>query len=289
MICSRTCKSMTIAAAMATAPSWGVAAIATAPSSPGSRVEAANRAATREPNAQTFANAVQIHPWAEGAVYRLYTAPTRVSEIALQQGETVISVAAGDTARWIIGDTTSGEGATLRSHILVKPAAEGLATNLVITTSRRVYHLEMLSSARTAMASLAWRYPEDELIALKQAAAVKEAAVPVAAGVQIDALNFNYEITGDRPEWRPLRAFDDGRRLYIEFPSDRVRTELPPLFATGPAGRPELVNYRLSGRYYVVDRLLHAFELRLGQDKQQVVRIFREQPNGAPRRKGRRS
>jgi len=248
--------------------------------SPVARVEAANLAAVREPSGDTYAGAVQVYPWTEGALYRLYTAPEQVSDIALQPAETLISVAAGDTARWVIGDTTSGSGAARRTHILVKPSAVGLRTNLVIATDRRVYHVEVESNARAAMASISWTYPDDGLLALRGGtAATSEEAV--AAGVTVDALNFNYRIEGDSPPWRPLRAFDDGRQVFIEFPPTLGQGEAPPLFVVGDGGRAELVNYRVRGHYYVVDRLFAAAELRLGERRQQVVRIVRERRRGS--------
>lgn len=88
-------------------------------------------------------------------------------------------------------------------------------------------------------------------------------------------LDFRYRITGDNPHWRPLRAFDDGRKVYIEFPKDIAQTDAPPLFVVGASGSSDLVNYRVRGRYYIVDRLFGAAELRLGEDKQQIVRITR--------------
>jgi len=231
---------------------------------PMARVEAANRAAMREPSRDSYVNAVQVYAWTQGALYRLYTAPERVSEIALQAGEGLVSVAAGDTARWVIGDTTSGTGASRRTHILVKPSAVGLRTNLVITTDRRVYHVQLESTARTAMASISWTYPEGELLALRREPGAAAAEQPVAAGVAVEALNFGYRIEGDDPPWRPVRAFGEG-------------------------GRTALVNYRVRGRYYVVDRLFSAAELRLGEQRQQVVRIFRGDTRGQRRRKGRPS
>jgi type IV secretion system protein VirB9 len=51
--------------------------------------------------------------------------------------------------------------------------------------------------------------------------------------------------------------------------------EAPPLFVIGGDGKAELVNYRLRERFYVVDRIFDAAELRLGRKKQQVVRISR--------------
>ena len=254
---------------------------------PVARVEAANRAAVREPSRESYVNAVQVYAWSEGALYRLYTAPERVSEIALQRGESLISVAAGDTVRWVIGDTTSGSGAARRTHILVKPSAVGLTTNLVITTDRRVYHVQVESTARTAMASISWTYPQDELLAVQRGEAAGEAP-PVAAGVAVEALDFGYRIEGDDPPWRPIRAFDDGSQVFIEFPSTLSQGEAPPLFVRGTSGRTELVNYRLRGRYYVVDRLFSAAELRLGERRQQVVRIVRVEP-AQRRRRGRPS
>lgn len=253
------------------------------------RVAAANRAAMQEPKAQAFVNAVQIYPFSDGAIYQVYTAPGAVTDIALQAGETLIAVAAGDTARWVIGDTTSGTGIEKRTHILVKPFASGLATNLVVTTDRRSYHLQLTATSRTAMAALSWTYPVDALIAWRKAnEQVAAAAAPVAEGLAVDNLHFNYAISGDTPDWRPLRAFDDGRQTFVEFPASITVAEAPPLFIVGPTGEAELVNYRVRGRLYVVDRIFDAAELRLGTKKQEVVRITRV-AEGAPSRKGKRS
>lgn len=244
---------------------------------PEDRVEAANDAARLEPAPHGYVNAIQVYPYTEGALYRLYTAPEQVSDVALQPGERLIAVSAGDTVRWVLGDTTSGQGETERVHILVKPIAPYLVTNLVITTDRRAYHLELESTEGTYMASVAWTYPFDELIALRARNVRAETAEEhtVDQGLDLRRLRFRYAISGDDPPWRPLRAFDDGRKVYIQFPSGLAQGEAPPLFAVGPDGGIELVNYRVRGTYYIVDRLFAAAELRLGEEPQQVVRISR--------------
>jgi P-type conjugative transfer protein TrbG len=239
------------------------------------RVRAANAKATQEPATPAFVNAVQVYPYGDGVLYRLFAAPERITDIALQPGEAIVSVAAGDTARWTVGDTTSGAGENGRVHILVKPFAAGLSTNLVITTDRRAYHLQLESTAATAMAALSWTYPQEELIAIRRQQASAEAARPVATGLAVERLNFGYAMTGDKPAWRPLRAFDDGRQTFIEFPASVGVGEAPPLFVIGDGGDAQLVNYRMIGRFYVVDRLFDAAELRLGAKKQAVVRISR--------------
>jgi type IV secretion system protein VirB9 len=254
---------------------------------PTDRVIAANRTAVREPSNAGYVNAVQVYPYREGVLYRLYAAPERVTDIALQPSETLVSVAAGDTVRWTVGDTTSGSGEARRTHILVKPFSAGLHTNLVITTDRRAYHLELESTPKAAMAAISWTYPQDELIALKRQREAAEAAIPVAPRLAVESLNFNYAISGDRPAWRPLRAFDDGRQTYIEFAPSIAVGEAPPLFILGEEGEAQLVNYRVAGRYYVIDRLFGAAELRLGGKRQKVVRIERSAERRAGRRTGR--
>lgn len=252
------------------------------------RVAAANRAATQEPQRQAFMNAVQVFPFADGAIYQVYTAPGAVTDIALQPGENLVAVAAGDTVRWVIGDTTSGSGTEKRTHILVKPFASGLATNLVITTDRRSYHVQLTATSHTAMAALSWTYPADQLIALRRTAEQAAATAPVAEGLSVDSLHFNYAISGDQAAWRPLRAFDDGRQTFVEFPASIAVGEAPPFFIIGPTGEAELANYRVRGRFYVVDRIFDVAELRLGTRKQQIVRINRV-AEGSASRKGKRS
>ena len=84
-------------------------------------------------------------------------------------------------------------------------------------------------------------------------------------------------IEGDSAPWRPLRAFDDGRQVFIEFPRGIGQGEMPPLFVVGPEGNTsEFVNYRVRGHHMIVDRLFAAAELRFGSGREQKrVRIVR--------------
>src|SRR5271165_1154646 len=140
------------------------------PADPTARVNLANAAARVQPVRDGFINAVQVYPFSGGALYQVYAAPGQVTDIALQEGEQLVGtgpVAAGDTVRWIVGDTESGTPKTPKVHILVKPTRPDLTTNLVINTDRRTYHLELHSTEKTYMASVSWIYPQDQLIALR--------------------------------------------------------------------------------------------------------------------------
>ncbi len=243
-------------------------------------VAAATQSARVSPRRAGWQGATQLFVYAPGGLYQIYAAVGQVTDIVLQEGETLSdsgAVAAGDTVRWVIGEAASGSGASRRTHILVKPTDPGLRTNLVINTDRRTYHVELRSTASTYMASAGWSYPQDDLIAIRgrieAANAITNAQVQ--AGIDPAKLNFSYRLSGSNPLWKPSQVFDDGAKTYLLFPETIAQSELPPLFLIGERNKAELVNYRVSGRYMVVDRLFSSAELRLGTKKQQIVRIER--------------
>jgi type IV secretion system protein VirB9 len=245
--------------------------------SPEEAIEEGRSSALIEPSVDGYVNAIQVYPYTEGALYRLYASPGQVSDVALQPGETLVSVSAGDTVRWVVGDTISGSGTTARAHVLVKPISAGIRTNLMIATDRRTYHLELESVGGGYMAALSWRYPADELAGLtaRNDRAIARDADSIGRGLTLEGLNFDYRMSGDNPDWKPVRVFDDGRQVFIQMPENIATTDMPPLFVLGADGDAELVNYRVRGNYYVVDRLFRAAELRLGERNQSVVRISR--------------
>ncbi|MBX6713512.1 P-type conjugative transfer protein TrbG [Pseudomonas aeruginosa] len=246
------------------------------------RVSKANAEARIAPTREGYVNAIQVWPFTDGALYQVYAAPGRVTVVSLQPGEELVTVAAGDTVRWIVGDTSSGSGDALRVNVLVKPIRSGLKTNLVITTSRRTYLLELTSTQKAWMASVSWDYPKDRMLALRRQAQAASAAAPVDTGLSLEKIRFRYAVSGSNPPWKPLRAFDDGEKVYIQFPAGIAQGELPPLFVIGAQGGGQLVNYRFRSPYYIVDRLFGAAELRLGGDGGDVVRI--ERTDGVARR-----
>ncbi len=253
-------------------PAWTPAKGGTAGSTPIARVENANAAARVQPRREGYFNAIQIYPWSEGALYQVYAAPGQITDIALEPGENLTGagpIAAGDTARWIIGDTESGVGTTKRVHILVKPSRADITTNLVVTTDRRVYMIELRSGAKPYMPSVAWAYPRP-----RDAQGQTIPATPVIPTVA--SRNYRYGLSGSNPPWRPVSVYDDGRRVYVEFPRGIVQGEMPPIFVIGPEGDAQIANTRVYRHILIVDRLFGAAELRLGSgDRQQTVRIVR--------------
>ena len=244
--------------------------------SPKESVKAANAAARIEPTPAGFIDAVQVWPYSPGALYQLYTTPGKVTDIALEPGEDIIDISTPDSVRWIVGDSRSGSGTEERRHVILKPTRPDLQTNIIILTDRRTYHLEARSTSETWMAAVSWDYPQSRLAQLRAANAKAEADAPAAPIFSLDRLNFSYNITGDKPSWRPLRVYDDGIKVFIQFPDDIEQDELPPLFIVGPHDQAQLVNYRVHGHYYIVDRLFAIAELRLGGKDAKAVRITKK-------------
>ncbi|MNS52984.1 Type IV secretion system protein PtlF precursor [compost metagenome] len=234
----------------------------------------ANQAARAPSRADGFVGGVQVFAWSPGRVFEIWTAPLRVTTLTLGEGETLVSKAAGDTVRWQIGEVASGTGAARRTHVLLKPLERGLETNLVLTTDRRVYLLDLKSGAADAFnAAVAW---DDAGQAGKVAEPETPARVDPVATPQgpLDA-RYRIEPLGRRARWTPTSVFNDGRRTFIAFSTDLQVDEAPVLFVVAPDGEAQMVNYRQQGGLFVVDRLFDRAELRLGDRRPQVVRIRR--------------
>lgn len=256
-----------------------------APSRPGvsgrRAIAAANVEARAASEADAFVGGVQVFAWSPGRVYEVWTAPLRVTTLTLGPGETLVSKAAGDTVRWQLGETTSGEGAGQRTHVLLKPLQRGLETNLVLTTSRRVYFLDLKSGGADGFnAAIAWDTAALESpppLAVERD--VTEVRVSDSVATPDGPLDARYRIEpqGRRARWTPVSVFNDGRRTFIAFDPDLQIDEAPALFVLAPDGEAQMVNYRQSGGLFIVDRVFDRAELRLGDRRPQIVRIRRLQ------------
>jgi P-type conjugative transfer protein TrbG len=252
----------------------------------------ANASATTQPTTDGFLNAIQYYDYAPGIVYTAVTSPGYVTTIALRPGEKLITAAAGDTTRWVVDSVQSGSGETAQTLLLVKPRKADLQTNLLVTTDQRVYALDLTSGdSGTYHTMIAWNYPFGDVVMIRNQVALQQTAAQamggnrgaVATGLDLSKSNFNYLILKQKrsatPEWCPLRAFDDGQKTFIQFPPKITVTEAPPLFVMGRGGDAQLVNYRVKGDWYIVDRLFDSAELRIGESPQSIIGIQRSDVN----------
>lgn len=239
----------------------------------------ANKAAVSEPTQKQFFNAGMIFDWQESRLYQVYTKPERITDIAFEVGEAVLSIGGGDSQRWTISETQSGKEPFVRRHIFVKPHQIDISTNIVVTTDRRTYHIEIHSLPNIPyQASVSWRYPESPLILLSQSARELEQKLKTPmSGLAQKQLNFNYHfIASDSPTWMPRRIFDDGHKTYIEFPEGMQDTEAPILYGLSSAKEQEVINYRRHKNFYIIDHLINAAELTIGGKSKVTIGIERE-------------
>ena len=122
--------------------------------------------------------------------------PLQVCDIELQAGEVVRDVLVGDTVRWKVEPATSGATGGQAIHLIVKPTEAGLVTSMVVTTSRRTYHIQLKSHGTQYMARVGFDYPEDVSARIADVNARLEASTIPGAGVPAEQLNFQYSISG---------------------------------------------------------------------------------------------
>ncbi len=243
-------------------------------------IAAANSAARAASRSDDFIGGVQVFAWAPGRVYEVWTAPLRVTTLTLSPGETLLSKAAGDTVRWQIGEATSGAGAGTRTHVMLKPLERGLQTNLILTTSRRIYLIDLKSGAPDAFnTAVAWDLETPDAAAetaprSEGSEGPRSPDVVVTPQGPLDA-RYRIEAQGRRPRWTPTSVFNDGVRTFITFDADLQVDEAPVLFVLAADGEAQMVNYRQVGGLFVIDRVFDRAELRLGDRRPQVVRIRR--------------
>lgn len=192
-------------------------------------------------------------------------APLYVCDIALQAGEIINDINVGDAVRWKIAPATSGSGAEKVTHVVVKPVDSGLSTNLVISTDRRSYFIKLVSTKTDWMPAVAFAYPDEvkrEWAAYQQQEQRHQAATILPTGHRLTELDFEFALSGDTPSWRPVRVYSDGTKTFIQFPTAMSSADAPALVALGKDGglfteaSEQLVNYRLAGNTYVVDKVL---------------------------------
>jgi P-type conjugative transfer protein TrbG len=224
-----------------------------------------------------------------------------LTDVELQAGESVASVNIGDTARWVIVVTNSQEGELQRPHLIIKPLDEGLKTSLVVTTTKRTYHLLLQSSFDRFMHYVTFAYPEDpEVTALQQRRAAELAALQAAsAKAKADAEaklpkptvpgpplpTVYYRIEGKAP-WRPLYAYTDGVKTYIRMSPGMSQTEAPSLLALrrgkGWWGDDKvMVNYRVQQGRYVVDSVIDRAVMVIGREEVKLTKKSASAPKKA--------
>ena len=233
-------------------------------------IEKTNLLATQSPRKVKVLGRTTIFNYDKSSIYEITSSVDHITDIALKEGESLTTTpTAGDTVRWNLSVMKSGDGVKAQTHVIIKPLDTNIETNLIITTDQSIYHIK-LKSGDYHMPSVAWNYPMDGKIKFEEALKKKQTEE---ATISPENLCFNYDIEGKDYNWKPIRVFDDGSKTYIQMPRNFKVTEAPVLFLLDDEENPLIVNYRVKGDLYILDRLVEKAELRVGFDKAVTISL----------------
>jgi type IV secretion system protein VirB9 len=244
---------------------------------------------------QSSLGAVQ-YTWGE-ELPSIVCAVLQVTDVSLEPGESVTSASVGDNLRWSVESVTSGQGADEQPHLIIKPFTRGLETSVVVTTTKRTYHLSLRSTDEAYVHEVSFRYPSEPktVKAYTQATAAPTPALPKppsrqenddpdlpasrhrsGANPELVTESDTYRISGSA-RWKPARVTHDGRKTYIFMTEEMKRTEAPALLVLRRnkylfGYDKVLANYRLQHKTYIVDTIFDRAILVSGQDKVTIVR-----------------
>lgn len=263
-------------------------------SSPAESIAAAKRSAIQQASPETLLDSVQTFDFLPGAVYEVITTPGFVSVLRMEPGERILHLAAGDTSRWLLETIDAaaaigtgqvpvtvrgGAAATRQTSVLIKPRRPDIATNLVLATDRRTYLIDLVSTSGPHHSVVEWTYPRPPVVHPSS----KGPKPPIGEPAR---RNYAYLVKAPRgrvPSWLPASVYDDGARVYVQFPSGVQHRRMPPIFVIEPDGAVRMVNFHVRGRTYVIDELFNKAELRLGGQRVVIERL-KPKPQGLFRR-----
>jgi P-type conjugative transfer protein TrbG len=207
-------------------------------------------------------------------------APLYACDVTLEPGEVVTQVDVGDSVRWKITPAVSGSGNKQVTHLIIKPTDAGLTSNMIVSTDRRSYTIKLISRKDLWTPKVAFSYPEDVQAQWAAYTARNEQQVKTTPNFMtvsnVNGLDYGFRLKGDSPTWRPLRVYTDQAKTYIEFPPAVRNGETPALVVIGPDAKDQLVNYRMLGNQYVVDKVIQKAALISGvghhQERVEIVR-----------------
>lgn len=209
----------------------------------------------------------------------------QVCDVELQAGEQVNNLNVGDP-RFTVEPAISGAGVAEVQHLVIKPLDVGLHTTLIVTTSRRTYHLNLRSHRTEFMPRVVFTYPEDaaakwDAVKARDAKEKQEQTLPQTKEYLGD-LHFQYALAGSAT-WKPVRVYNDGVKTVIQMPAAMAQTEAPTLLVVRKDGgwfkddETVMVNYRVHGDRYIVDTVFDKAILIAGVGRSQDrVTITRE-------------
>ncbi len=211
----------------------------------------------------------------------------RTCTIQLATDERLLSTARGDKNRWHLRQLEGPGG----SYVLaIKPTDCALTTNLVVSTTRRIYDVVLDSTPcddgdsvnpTGTWSHLRFYYPDDFVETYRSARiaerekeeARREETPPHQLAASHTELSFSYRWKKPRGRfpWQPTVVFDDGTHTVIKLPANA--TQAPVVLAIDHEGKDQLVNStRPDPHTILVDGVFDTLALILGPKQRLTIR-----------------
>ena len=192
-------------------------------------------------------------------VYRLYGFVGYEIELVFEEGETFAGHGGGDL-----------EGITFgwhQNHLILKPKAASVGTNLVVYTDRRAYRFDYSVSARRpnpmadeVMYAVRFTYPPPPAVKDGPTSA-EQVELELERARASRPRNVDYWYCG-KPALKPVAASDDGVHTRLAF---GAKAELPAIFVLNEDGSESLLNFSVESGDVVIHRVAPRFIVRRGK------------------------
>ncbi len=172
-------------------------------------------------------------------------------DLTFEEGESFVTLGGGDLEALTVG--------SYANHLVLKPKASSLRTNLTVFTNRRTYLLDYAVSPRTPdpltddlVFAIHLLYPVTNIVPV-----VKTLQTALPERTRQD----DYWYCG-ASDLRPIEAFDDGAHTYLRF---APAAEMPAIFVRGEDGKESLLNFSVKEGQVQIHRLARRFIVRRGR------------------------
>ncbi|BCG05636.1 hypothetical protein PPGU19_102040 (plasmid) [Paraburkholderia sp. PGU19] len=217
---------------------------------------------------------IGVFPYSRDQIFRVLTAPLKLTTIELEPGEKLIAdPAMGDSIQWEVDDDKM-------NHVFIKPHEADIVNTLHLTTNRREYDFTLIASPAGGFfyQTVRFQYPhapvartdarDDGNGAGRGSANGERGGDSGAITVAPDKLNWDYSVDGSA-EFKPEVVFDDGHSIWMRMPA-KAQTWPVPMYKDH--GDRVVGNFIRRGDFLVFQRLADEIVLVSGKDEVTVMR-----------------
>ncbi|MCF3642950.1 P-type conjugative transfer protein VirB9 [Rhizobium sp. TRM95111] len=243
------------------------------------------------PSGSRYDNRIQYVNYNVGDVVLVRALPGLGARVVFAEGEQILDVASGFTQGWEFKAARNilylkPKSVKVDSATVMPPEAGKWDTNLMVTTSQRLYDFDLQlmpgsndgAPARNQQVAyrVEFRYPGEARA--KAEAEARQRVAETRLANKPSPVNWNYTMqVGSKSEGiAPTLAYDDGRFTYLRFPNNR---DFPTAFIVAGDKSESIVNSHVdpsAADILVLHRVSRELVLRLGDA---VVGIYNESFN----------